>query len=115
VPSPFDMKRIVLPFFLIFSISHAVLGQEVVKKQENVEKIKVFPNPATTVVSVLGLHNSIRAEILISDVYGNVVQRYQWEIRNNAINIPVAALEQGVYMITVNSPEQLFKTKFYKQ
>jgi hypothetical protein len=109
------MKRAVLLFFLIFSISHFVIGQEGVKKQENVEKIIVFPNPATTVVSVLGLQNSSRAEILISDGYGNVVQSYQWEIRNNAINIPVTVLDPGVYMITVNSPEQLVKTKFYKQ
>ncbi|MCJ7467840.1 MAG: T9SS type A sorting domain-containing protein [Maribacter sp.] len=109
------MKRIGLLFFLIFSISHAVIGQEIVKKQVNVEKIKVFPNPATTVVNVLGLQNCLNAEILISDGYGNVVQRYRWEIRNNAINIPVASLEQGVYMIIINSPEQSVKTKFYKQ
>jgi len=109
------MKRISLLIFLIFSISHTVMGQEDNQMKVPIEKIKVFPNPATTVVSVLGLQNSMRSEIIISDVYGNVVQAYQWEIRNNAISIPVSALDSGVYMITVTSPEQLVKTKFYKQ
>ncbi len=109
------MKRIGVLFFMIFAISQAASGQQEADRHVSEEKIKIFPNPATTVVNVLGLQNSSNAEILISDLYGNLVQTYHWEIRNNAINIAVTALEQGVYMITVNSPEQLVKTKFYKQ
>ena len=38
----------------------------------NIIKVKVFPNPATNVVNVLGLQNCNKAEFTISDLYGNV-------------------------------------------
>jgi len=41
------------------------------KEVHTKHKIKVFPNPATNVVNVLGLLNSNRAKIVISDSYGN--------------------------------------------
>lgn len=78
-------------------------------------KVKVFPNPATNVVNVLGVHNSSAAKIIISDMYGTVVLTHEWEIRNNALNIPIAKLEAGIYMISIRSKEQTVRTKFYKQ
>lgn len=78
-------------------------------------KVKVFPNPATNVINILGLKNSFQAQISISDVLGNVFLSRQWEIRNNSLNIPVATLPKGMYMITVCSNEENVKTKFYKR
>ena len=78
-------------------------------------KVKVFPNPATNVINVLGLLNSSAAKITVSDIYGTAVLTHEWEIRNNAINIPIANLEVGIYMISVRSKEQTVQTKFYKQ
>ncbi|SDM86666.1 T9SS type A sorting domain-containing protein [Kriegella aquimaris] len=78
-------------------------------------KVKVFPNPATNVVNILGLKNSAKAEILISDMYGNLLLSYHWEIRNNAVNIPISTLEAGIYMVAIHSQEQNVKTKFYKR
>ena len=83
--------------------------------QSKTQKVKVFPNPATNVVNILGLHNSIRAAILITDTYGNVVLEHHWKIKNNALNIPVASLAAGIYIVTIRSPEQQVQTKFYKQ
>lgn len=77
--------------------------------------IKVFPNPATTVVHILGLKNTSKADIAIMDIYGNVVLAHQWEIRRNAINIPISTLSSGAYIITIHSKEQQLHTKFYKQ
>lgn len=78
-------------------------------------KIKVFPNPATNVVHIIGLKNTSKADIAIMDIYGNVVLAHQWEIRRNAINIPISTLSSGVYMITIHSKEQQLNTKFFKQ
>ena len=79
------------------------------------QKIIVFPNPATNVVNILGLKNSDKAKILISDVYGNAVLNHQWRIKNNALNIPIATLKSGIYSITIQSMEQKIQTKFYKK
>ncbi|QLG44595.1 T9SS type A sorting domain-containing protein [Costertonia aggregata] len=78
------------------------------------KKIRVFPNPATDVVNILGLQNSDDANITISDVYGTEVLKHQWEIRKNALNIPVANLKKGIYIISIHSIEQKIQTKFYK-
>lgn len=80
-----------------------------------IKKIKVFPNPATNVVNILGLINSEKADILVSDVYGNAVLQHQWRIKNNALNLPITTLDTGIYMITITSQEQNIKTKFYKK
>ncbi len=89
----------------------AIIKLDAVKSQ----KIKVFPNPATNVVNILGLINSDKADILISDVYGNVMLKHQWRIKNNALNIPIVTLNTGIYIVTIRSQEQNIQTKFYKK
>ncbi len=84
-------------------------------RSNGTEKVKVFPNPATTVVNVLGLQNSTRAEITVTDTYGNVVLEHHWAIKNKALNIPITSLGSGIYIITIRSQEQKVQTKFYKQ
>ena len=78
-------------------------------------KIKVFPNPATNVVNVLGLLNSNRAKIVISDSYGNTLLQHNWAIKNKAISIPIAQLNSGVYIISITSKEQKVQEKFFKK
>ncbi len=78
-------------------------------------KVKVFPNPATNVVNVLGLINTAKADIMISDIYGNTILAYQWAIRRNALNIPISTLEPGAYIISIFSEDQQVRTKFYKK
>ena len=80
-----------------------------------VVKVKVFPNPATNVVNLLGLTNTSKADITILDIYGNTVLARQWAIRRNALNIPIAELKQGAYIISIHSEENQVRTKFYKQ
>lgn len=109
------MKKLLLIISLLF-VTALGYSQEENRREVAIEsKIKLFPNPATNVINVLGLENSTRADILISDIYGNPVLQHQWKIRNNALSIPVAHLEKGVYMIVINSLEQKVHTKFYKQ
>lgn len=79
------------------------------------EKIKVFPNPATNIINVLGIQNAGSAIIKVSDVYGNTVLEHHWAIKNNAVNIPIANLEKGIYLITIRANGKTIQTKFYKQ
>jgi len=79
------------------------------------QDIKVFPNPATNVINVLGLKNDSNAAISIRDSYGTQIIFHQWDIKRNSLNIPVFNLEKGLYMITIQSEHQNVKTKFYKQ
>ena len=93
------------------------MGERSTARQEtqSVQKVKVFPNPATNVVNILGLKNSSKADIIISDVYGSIQLKHQWRIKNNAINIPIASLNSGIYIVTISSQEQKIQTKFYKK
>lgn len=92
-------------------------GESVVITQQSVAeiKVKVFPNPATNVVNILGLKNTSKADIAIMDIYGNIVLAYQWAIRRHALNIPISTLEPGAYIIRIFSEEQQVRTKFYKE
>lgn len=93
------------------------MGESSTARQEtqSAQKVKVFPNPATNVVNILGLKNSNKAEIIISDVYGSIQLKHQWRIKNNALNIPIASLSSGIYIVTISSQEQKIQTKFYKK
>ncbi|MEP2277990.1 T9SS type A sorting domain-containing protein [Maribacter sp.] len=79
------------------------------------QDIKIFPNPATNVVNVLGLKNDSNAAISIRDSYGTQIIYHQWDIKRNSLNIPVFNLEKGLYMISIQSEHQNVKAKFYKQ
>ncbi|UWX55475.1 T9SS type A sorting domain-containing protein [Maribacter litopenaei] len=109
------MKRIVVLLSFLFSAFLFSQQGTATDVKSSSEQIKVFPNPATNVINVLGLHNSKKATIVISDSYGNPLMNYQWEIRNNALNIPIANLEPGIYLLYIHSPEQKIQKKFVKQ
>ncbi|WP_339838628.1 T9SS type A sorting domain-containing protein [uncultured Maribacter sp.] len=103
------MKRLfIISFFLLLSAI-------TLSAQENKYDIKIFPNPATNVINVLGLKNDTNAAISIRNSYGTQVIFHQWDIKRNALNIPVFNLEKGLYMITIQSELQNVKAKFYKQ
>lgn len=83
------------------------------KRQD--KKVKIFPNPATTTLNILGLENSTRASITILDIYGKTVLQHHWKIENESLGIPVATLRSGVYSISIISLEQRVHRKFYKK
>jgi hypothetical protein len=94
----------------------AQTNESIVSRQEtpSVQKVKVFPNPATNVVNILGLKNSSKADIIISDVYWSKQLKHQWRIKNNALNIPIASLISEIYIVTISSQEQQIQKKFLK-
>ena len=110
------MKKVVFLFFLGFLCVQGIGAQTTGDEQgAQIQKVKVFPNPATNVVNVLGLLNTAKARISISDLHGNIFLEHYWEIRNHAVNIPISDLNPGIYMIGIQSKEQTVRTKFYKQ
>ncbi len=117
---PYVMKNLMFTILVLFSLSAAAQtskGQDTSSTKEVVlkPKIKVFPNPATNVVNILGLKNSSRSNISISDIAGNIVLKRQWAIRNNSLSIPVPNLNAGIYVVRIDSKEQQIQTKFYKK
>lgn len=113
-------KLLIITSIFVFGLQCAIAqsdnGSETNStEQTRTQKIKVFPNPATNVVNILGLQNSVRADILITDTYGNAVLNHHWAIKNNALNIPITSLDSGIYIVTIRSEEQQVQTKFYKQ
>ncbi|MBM1105949.1 T9SS type A sorting domain-containing protein [Aurantibacter crassamenti] len=109
------MKRIIFFLVFVFTLSFAATAQSEATPTAVVQKIKVFPNPASNVVNILGLKNSSRAQIIVSDTYGNAILEHHWAIRNNALNIPITTLRSGIYIVTIQSQEQQVQTKFYKK
>ena len=109
------MKRMVFISFCFFSSLLFSQQEKALDDASAIQEIIIFPNPATTVVNVLGLKNSPEASIVLSDTYGNTQINYQWEIKNNALNIPIANLEPGIYLLSIRSTEQKVHKKFVKQ
>ena len=113
------MKKVLPILILMFfcSVGSAQMRENSTARQEtpSAQKLKVFPNPATTVVNILGLKNSTKADIIISDVYGSIQLKHHWRIKNNALSIPIASLNSGIYIVTISSQEQQIQTKFFKK
>lgn len=111
------MKKQFWMVLLVFCCANICQAQSCEKATKGNQEItvKLFPNPATSVINVLGLKDTEKASIQVSDSYGNMVLQHAWEIKNNALNIPVANLEKGMYILFIVSPEQRLHTKFYKQ
>lgn len=108
-------KFLIIIFILGFQFAIAQSGVYIEETPiSEIQKVKVFPNPAVNVVNIIGLQNSNRAEIQITDTYGNIVLQHRWAINNNALNIPVTSLDSGIYMVTIRSSEQQVQIKFYK-
>ena len=112
------MKNVIL-FVIFITAIHVGFSQsykqEISVETKNTIKIKVFPNPATNVINVLGLHNSPNASIIITDMYGTQVISHHWVIQHNALNIPVFNLGKGVYLLTIQTEHQNIQRKFFKE
>lgn len=109
------MKRILFLFLFAFVLSFSLHAQSDEAQIAPISKVRVFPNPATDVVIVLGLQNSGRAEVIVTDIYGNMVLKHQGIIKDQALNIPIASLGTGIYVIAIRTEVQDVRTKFYKQ
>ena len=75
------MKGIVIVFACML-VSVSGYAQTVDNPKDLKEPVvKIFPNPATDVVNILGLYDSAKANIAIFDSYGATVLVRQWPYR----------------------------------
>ncbi len=108
---------LIFVLFSLYATAQTNIAQETpaTKQATLPNKIKVFPNPATSIVNILGLKNTPQAHIVIRKLSGTIVQEHFWAIRNKAVNIPVPKLKAGMYVVSIKSKEQKVQCKFYKK
>ncbi|MEK6152087.1 T9SS type A sorting domain-containing protein [Flavobacteriaceae bacterium 3-367] len=109
------LKKILAFSVLFLALAFCAQAQQAQSPRERETAVKVFPNPATNVVNILGLINSQKAHITISDMYGNLALEHRWEIRDNSLSIPIASLNPGIYVVSIVSEGERVQTKFYKK
>lgn len=74
--------------------------------------LKVYPNPANNVIFVESNVNAVQ-QVTVSDLTGRTMAQY--ELNNQKLEINIASLSSGTYMLTFRNGNQLSSTKFVKQ
>ena len=80
-----------------------------------INEARIFPNPTSDKVQIVGLTNTDNAAVSISNMSGTVLKKYTLKVKNTPILIPIDFLPQGIYLIRVKSKEQDFQTKVVKK
>ena len=75
------------------------------ENQEVVSKLALYPNPASNVVRIEGVDDEMADEVVIYDLAGRVVKKYQY---CNELNIN--DLQNGVYLLRVIMNDGTFET-----
>lgn len=91
-------------------------GTQKMVEQGNGDKdnLMVYPNPATSLISVVTLTDS-PARIAVKDIYGNEMIRYDaTPNENKTIDMIVDSLPRGTYYINVEQDGKVETTKFVK-
>ena len=73
--------------------------------------VKVFPNPATTILTIQNPNNITIDKITITDLTGKTVR----EQEQNTTQINVAQLASGMYILQAFSGEKKYTNKFFKK
>ncbi|MBI2270233.1 MAG: T9SS type A sorting domain-containing protein [Bacteroidetes bacterium] len=76
------------------------------------EKISVFPNPASEMIYISGVENTVGTVTIYNLIGELVVQR---ELGRTSNGIDIAALNRGVYFIQLSTSDRVFKQKFIRQ
>ena len=80
-----------------------------INKNRIVEKLNVFPNPASSLISFNISNDKEVLNTVISDISGKVV--YRSTVYNQ---IDVSTLKTGIYFVTINTETSLFTGRFLK-
>jgi len=85
----------------------------IVELSSQTSEITMFPNPASSSVTVINSSEAIES-VVIYDMLGKIV--YQSEIKNKKYDINVDALNKGIYFIqTKDSEGKITTSKFIKE
>lgn len=110
ITSSFDMSLLIRPVFstgLDYTLSN---GRDPQLKEQSKAEIKLYPNPANTQFALSGLPDDFN--ITVYDLSGRTVIN-----ANNESNIDISFLENGAYIVTVQSPsgENIYTAKLIKK
>ncbi len=83
------------------------------KQPAKTDPIKVFPNPATTLVQVTGLHTNMPTELIITDRTGNVLKKTT--TTNDSFSWNIADLRNGYYYIIIQNNNLTHSVLLLKQ
>lgn len=78
------------------------------------QKIKVYPNPSTTVLNISSDQVLDDSTVTISDMSGRIVQR-QSHLSGSIVTLDISALSAGNYIVKVIAEEKSFTSKFMKK
>lgn len=81
----------------------------------DLNNLVVYPNPTTDMIrlNLLNNENLVGGEIICYNLAGKVVKK--WDIKDLASTISVSDLSSGTYVLSVQSDQEVYKTKFIKQ
>lgn len=72
--------------------------------------ISIYPNPVSDILHILNPNNYVINEILITDITGKIILR-----KNDVVSeINVENLQQGIYLLTLNTGQNNIQYKFIK-
>ena len=83
------------------------------KQPAKTDPIKVFPNPATTLVQVTGLHKNMPTELIITDRTGNVLKKTT--TTNDSFSWNIADLRNGYYYLIIQNNNLTHSVLLLKQ
>ena len=78
------------------------------------DKINLFPNPATSQINLLFADNLENANLKITSILGQTVIEKQ-NVSGNNLNLDIASLSNGTYIIQVKDGSSIRTSKFIKQ
>jgi aminopeptidase N len=84
----------------------------IIKKPLQEGTFMIGPNPFNEIINVVFNSSNIKREIIISDMNGKIVGRYETESLD--IHLPVKHLVRGIYLFTVLEDGKLYTSKIVK-
>ncbi len=93
-----------------FSWTPAVICLPLTTEIENLDSIQVFPNPASTNITIESTDQKTITKITISDFTGKMILT-----QLNSTSVNIATLSKGVYFLEVFSGEEKKVCKFVKE
>jgi hypothetical protein len=80
------------------------------KSPELIEKVMIYPNPASSTISVSGIAETLSVDIIITSLGGQQLARF-----TSAKDINISLLPDGCYVASILNGSKQFKLKFIKQ
>jgi len=99
----------------VFGLNKKVVSVNFINDEiEKTSSLKLYPNPASDRINIkIDADISFQGELIITDISGRmVIHQTVNNIGNTPITVETSTLTEGLYFITINSPEYRESAKF---